>query len=288
MTHASASALDEPLLDQTVLDDRSPERTPVMLSIAGSDPSGGAGIQADLKTATALGVYSGAVITALTAQNTLGVQGIHPIPASFVADQLHSVLGDLDVVAIKIGMLGTAEVAGTVADLLREHAVPHVVLDPVMVATSGDRLVPEDAVATIRDRLLPLSTVVTPNVPEAALLADSRVSELDDLETAGRRLVDAGATAALVKGGHLDGDDSVDVLVTADEVHRLSAPRLRTPHTHGTGCTLSAAVASFLVRGEPVDRAVARAKDYLVATLASGSRRHVGAGRGPVDHLAGR
>lgn len=263
-------------------------RTPVMLSIAGSDPSGGAGIQADLKTATALGVYSGAVITALTAQNTCGVQGVHPIPATFVAEQLHSVLGDLDVVAVKIGMLGTAEVADTVAKVLREHAVANIVLDPVMVATSGDRLVPEDAVATIRDRLLPLSTVVTPNVPEAALLADVPVDSLDDLEAAGRSLVDRGARAALVKGGHLDGDDSIDVLVTTDAVHRLSAPRLHTPHTHGTGCTLSAAVASFLVRGEPVERAVARAKDYLVAALASGSRRAVGAGRGPVDHLAGR
>ena len=278
MTHAFPGALDE----------TSPGRTPVMLSIAGSDPSGGAGIQADLKTATALGVYSGAVVTALTAQNTLGVQAIHQVPAEFVAEQLRSVLGDLDVVAVKIGMLGTAEVARTVAQALREHGVPHVVLDPVMVATSGDRLVPEDAVATIREVLLPLSTVVTPNVPEAALLAGLRVGTVDDLETAGRRLVESGADAALVKGGHLDGDDSVDVLVTADDVRRLSAPRLRTPHTHGTGCTLSAAVASFLVRGEPVDRAVARAKDYLVAALASGSRRHVGAGRGPVDHLAGR
>lgn len=278
MSRASAGTLDE----------TGAGRTPVMLSIAGSDPSGGAGIQADLKTATALGVYAGAVITALTAQNTLGVQGIHPIPVEFVADQLSSVLSDLDVVAVKIGMLGTAEVAGAVADVLREHAVPHVVLDPVMVATSGDRLVPEDAVATIRERLLPLSTVVTPNVPEAALLAGVAVGSVDDLERAGRRLVDAGASTALVKGGHLDGDESIDVLVTADAVHRLASPRLRTPHTHGTGCTLSAAVASFLVRGEPVDRAVTRAKDYLVATLASGSRRHVGAGRGPVDHLAGR
>ncbi len=268
-------------------------RTPVMLSIAGSDPSGGAGIQADLKTATALGVYAGAVVTALTAQNTTGVQGIHAIPAGFVADQLESVLSDLDVRAVKIGMLGDHEVASRVAEALRRRPVPDVVLDPVMVASSGDVLVPDATVDVIREQLLPLSSVVTPNVPEAEILTGARVADLAGLELAGQLLLESGAGAALVKGGHLDGDDSVDVLVAStgagsSATTRLSAPRVHSEHTHGTGCTLSSAVAAFLVRGEPLDQAVARAKDYLVASLASGSRREVGAGRGPVDHLGGR
>ena len=263
-------------------------RVPVVLSVAGSDPSGGAGVQADLKTATALGVYAGAVLTALTAQNTTGVQGIHAVPAAFVRDQLDSVLSDLDVRVVKIGMLGTPDVARVVADALRRHAVAHVVLDPVMVASSGDRLVPEETVRVVVDELLPLATLVTPNVPEAELLTGATVAAVAGLERAGRLLVDAGAGAALVKGGHLAGPRSVDVLVGADGTTRLEAPRVETPHTHGTGCTLSSAVAAFLVRGAPLPDAVARAKDYLVAALASGSRREVGSGHGPVDHLAGR
>ncbi|MGJ9414379.1 bifunctional hydroxymethylpyrimidine kinase/phosphomethylpyrimidine kinase [Aeromicrobium sp. CF4.19] len=263
-------------------------RVPVMLSIAGSDPSGGAGIQADVKTATALGVYAGAVLTALTAQNTTGVQGIHAVPTAFVAQQLESVLSDLDVGAVKIGMLGGPDVAACVAEALRRNPVRHVVLDPVMVASSGDQLVPDETVEVIAAELLPLATVVTPNVPEAEILTGTSITDVAGQERAGHLLVQAGAAAALVKGGHLDGAESVDVLVTRDGVRHLSAPRVRTEHTHGTGCTLSSAVASFLVRGESVDAAVGRAKDYLVAALASGSRRDVGSGRGPVDHLAGR
>ncbi len=263
-------------------------RVPVVLSVAGSDPSGGAGVQADLKTATALGVYAGAVLTALTAQNTTGVQGIHAVPAAFVRDQLDSVLSDLDVRVVKIGMLGTPDVAQVVADALRRHPVAHVVLDPVMVASSGDRLVPQETVRVVVDELLPLASLVTPNVPEAELLTGTTVDDVDGLERAGRLLVEAGAGAALVKGGHLAGPHSVDVLVGADGTTRLEAPRVETPHTHGTGCSLSSAVAAFLVRGAPLPDAVARAKDYLVAALASGSRREVGSGHGPVDHLAGR
>ncbi|WP_374999692.1 bifunctional hydroxymethylpyrimidine kinase/phosphomethylpyrimidine kinase [Aeromicrobium sp. CTD01-1L150] len=263
-------------------------RTPVMLSVAGSDPSGGAGIQADLKTATALGVYAGAVLTALTAQNTTGVQGIHAVPPEFVGTQLESVLTDLDVRAVKIGMLGAPEVAAVVADALRRRPVPAVVLDPVMVASSGDRLVPQETIEVIATELLPLATVVTPNVPEAQILTGAAVDDLAGLELAGQLLVEAGARAALVKGGHLSGAESIDLLVTGEGAQKLAAPRVETPHTHGTGCTLSSAVAAFLVRGEPLQEAVARAKDYLVAALASGSRRDVGAGHGPVDHLGGR
>jgi len=258
--------------------------TPVMLTIAGSDPSGGAGIQADLKTAGALGVYGATVITALTAQNTLGVTGIHAVPAAFIVDQYVSVVEDLDVRAVKIGMLGTVEVVEAVASVLRSHPVPAVVLDPVMVATSGDRLVPEDAVAAIRELLLPLATVVTPNVPEAEVLTGVRIGAPDDLETAGRALLRLGPAWALVKGGHLDGERSTDVLVSASGVTHLDAPRVRTTHTHGTGCTLSSAIASYLVRGDDVPDAVASAKAYLTRAIVAGSALRVGRGNGPVDH----
>lgn len=258
--------------------------TPVMLTIAGSDPSGGAGIQADLKTASALGVYGATVITALTAQNTLGVTGIHPIPPEFIVDQYVSVVQDLDVRAVKIGMLGTVEVVEAVASVLRSHPVPAVVLDPVMVATSGDRLVPEDAVVAIRELLLPLATIATPNVPEAEVLTGRQIRVQDDLEAAGRALLELGPVWALVKGGHLDGDRSTDVLVCASGATHLDAPRVRTTHTHGTGCTLSSAIASYLVRGEDLPDAVSSAKAYLTRALVAGAVLQVGHGNGPVDH----
>lgn len=259
-------------------------RTPVMLTIAGSDPSGGAGIQADLKTASALGVYGATVITALTVQNTLGVTGIHPVPIEFITQQHLSVVEDLDVRAVKIGMLGSADVVAAVADVLRSHPVPFVVLDPVMVATSGDRLVPEDAVAAIRELLLPLATVVTPNVPEAEVLSGLGIESEDDLEPVGRALLALGSRHVLVKGGHLAGDRSVDVLVSADGVQHLAAPRVHTSHTHGTGCTLSSAIAAYLVRGEQVPVAVEAAKAYLTRALVAGASLEVGRGNGPVDH----
>ena len=259
-------------------------QAPIMLSIAGSDPSGGAGIQADLKTATALGVYGATVITALTAQNTLGVTGIHAVPTDFIAAQYDAVLADLDVRAVKIGMLGSVEVVETVAAMLRRHPVPAVVLDPVMVATSGDRLVPDDAEAAIRDLLLPLATVVTPNVPEAAALTGLPVGSEDEMVVAGHALVGLGATYALVKGGHLGGTQSVDLLVSAGDVRRLEAPRIDTQNTHGTGCTLSSAVASYIALGEPVGPAVSAAKDYLTRALVAGVELRVGHGNGPVDH----
>lgn len=259
-------------------------RTPVMLSIAGSDPSGGAGIQADLKTASAVGVYGATVITAVTVQNTRGVTGIHPVPARFVADQYVSVVSDLDVRAVKIGMLGGADVVEAVAAMLREHPVPAVVLDPVMVATSGDRLVPADAVDAVRELLVPLASVVTPNVPELEMLAGVPVRSPDDLESAARALLGTGPGAILAKGGHLQGDRCVDVLVTTDASHRLDAARVRTRHTHGTGCTLSAAIASYLVLGHDLVGAVESAKAYLHRAIVAGSVLELGAGNGPVDH----
>ncbi|WP_370614969.1 bifunctional hydroxymethylpyrimidine kinase/phosphomethylpyrimidine kinase [Mumia sp. Pv 4-285] len=258
---------------------------PVMLSIAGSDPSGGAGIQADLKTATALGAYGAAVVTALTVQNTRGVTGIQSVPPDFVADQIRSVLDDLDVGAVKIGMLGTADVVVAVSVALADADVP-IVLDPVMVATSGDRLVPSDAVDAIRTMLVPLATVVTPNVPEAAVLVGADpAKDVDGLAEAAYALREVGAAAALVKGGHLGGDLSVDVLADADGVRSFEAARVSTPNTHGTGCTLSSAIATGLALGLPLREAVADAKAYLTGALLSGAEHSVGHGNGPVDHL---
>ena len=258
---------------------------PVMLTIAGSDPSGGAGVQADLKTATALGVYGASVLTALTAQNTTGVRGIHPVPAAFVGDQLDAVLDDLDVRAVKIGMLGDAEVIEAIASRLRERPEIPLVLDPVMVATSGDRLIPEAAVAAIVELLLPITDLATPNLPEAAVLAGFDVRSLDDFEAAGRAVLARGARNVLVKGGHLDGQEVVDVLVSADGAGRLINARIDTPNTHGTGCTLSAAVASRLALGDLMADAVVTARGYLQRALVASVDRRIGAGHGPVDHL---
>ena len=259
-------------------------RTGVMLSIAGSDPSGGAGIQADLKTAAALGVYGATVVTALTAQNTLGVTGVHAVPATFVREQYEAVVADLDVRAVKIGMLGSVDVVRAVAAMLREHPVPAVVLDPVMVATSGDRLVPEDAAAAIRELLVPLASLVTPNVPEAEVLTGLGIDSPDDLETAARALLALGPGAVLAKGGHLAGEVCVDVLVSGAGTRRLESPRVRTRNTHGTGCTLSSAVASYLVRGHDLPDAVTSAKDYLTRALVAGAGLELGHGSGPVEH----
>ncbi|MGT2482275.1 bifunctional hydroxymethylpyrimidine kinase/phosphomethylpyrimidine kinase [Methylobacterium oryzae CBMB20] len=258
------------------------------VTIAGSDSGGGAGIQADLKTFSALGVYGASVITALTAQNTLGVQGIHDVPAEFVSRQIDSVFSDLAVRAVKIGMLSRIAVIAAVADGLARHAgaIP-VVLDPVMVATSGDRLIADEAVAALRDRLLPRADLITPNLPEAAVLLGEAMAE--DSATAvaqARRLVALGARAVLIKGGHGQGRESIDHLVTADGTLRtLAAPRIATANTHRTGCTLSAAVAAGLASGLPLPEAVAGAKDYLTAALAAADRLAIGAGHGPVHHF---
>lgn len=261
-------------------------RTPVMLSIAGSDPSGGAGIQADIKTATALGVYAAAIITSLTVQNTTGISGVMPVPPAFVRDQYVSVVTDLDVRAVKIGMLGTAEIARAVAEAIRAHPVPAVVLDPVMVAASGDRLVSDDTIAAIRDHLLPLATLVTPNLPEvAALLGDPIPRDRHQMIEAALALRAAGADAVLLKGGHLAGETSDDLLADAEGTTWFHAPRVMTANTHGTGCTLSSAIASFLISSLPLRLAVQRAKDYLTGALEAGSHQRIGAGRGPVDHL---
>ncbi|NHC44682.1 bifunctional hydroxymethylpyrimidine kinase/phosphomethylpyrimidine kinase [Motilibacter aurantiacus] len=259
----------------------------IVLSVAGSDPSGGAGIQADLKAFSAMGAYGGAVLTALTAQSTRGVTGVLPVPAEFVTAQLDAVLDDLDVRAVKVGMLGGADVVAAVAEAFVRHEVPQVVVDPVMVATSGDRLVDEATVDAIRELLVPLATVLTPNLPEAATLLRRPSIEEDEMQDAGNALRQMGSSAVLVKGGHLAGPSSTDVLVDADGVLELTAARVDTRNTHGTGCTLSSAIAAGLALGMPMREAVQRSKDYLTDALRAADGLGVGSGSGPVHHFVG-
>ncbi len=259
---------------------------PVALTIAGSDSGGGAGIQADLKTFSALGVYGASVITALTAQNTLGVQAIHDVPAAFVTAQLASVLSDLPVRAIKIGMLSQPDVIEAVADGIQRLKQPFVVLDPVMVATSGDRLLNPLAIETLVRRLFPLATLVTPNLLEAAALLECDVAENEqEMAQQGRRLLELGAKAVLMKGGHGASVESVDLLVEKDGTHRFAVPRIDTRNTHGTGCTLSSAIAAGLARGAPLVGAVEAAKAYVTGAIAAADRLQIGQGHGPTHHF---
>ncbi len=267
-------------------------RVPSALSIAGSDPSGGAGIQADLKVFSVMGVYGGAAITALTAQNTARVAAVQRVPPEFVRAQLEAISEDLRFHAIKVGMVATAGVAMVVAewlsDRLREVPPPAIVVDPVMVSKGGDPLVEDDAVATIRDRLLPLASVVTPNRHEAARLLGGATSpeSIEAMEDAAGSLASRLSAAILLKGGGLGGGgEACDVLVADGVVRRLSSPRIDTPHLHGTGCALSAAIAAGLARGEAVLAAAEGARAFLSASLESGRSLGIGLGKGPPDHL---
>jgi hydroxymethylpyrimidine/phosphomethylpyrimidine kinase len=260
--------------------------TPVVLTIAGSDSSGGAGIQADLKTFAALGVYGASAITALTAQNTKGVSGIHPVPAEFVTAQIDAVFSDLDVGAVKIGMVAHADSIDEIATSLKRWSPRHVVLDPVMVATSGDRLLAAEAVEALRTRLIPLASVITPNLPEAAALLDEPIADSEaEIESQGRRLLALGCRAVLIKGGHGQGIESIDYLVSADGTTALAAPRVATQNTHGTGCSLSSAVAAELANGEDLTNAVRNAKVWISAAIAAADRFSVGHGHGPIHHF---
>jgi hydroxymethylpyrimidine/phosphomethylpyrimidine kinase len=260
--------------------------TPVALTIAGSDSSGGAGIQADLKTFAALGVYGASAITALTAQNTTGVSGIHPVPAEFVTAQIDAVFSDLDVGAVKIGMVAQRASIDAIAAGLKRWSARHVVLDPVMVATSGDRLLAPDAVAALRTNLIPLATVITPNLPEAAALLDEAVATGEAaIADQGQRLLALGCRAVLIKGGHGQGAESIDYLVREQGTIALAAPRLATRNTHGTGCSLSSAVAAGLARGEDLELAVRNAKSWISAAIAAADRFSVGHGHGPIHHF---
>jgi len=260
--------------------------TPVALTIAGSDSSGGAGIQADLKSFAALGVYGASVITALTAQNTTGVTGIHLVPPAFVAAQLDAVFADLDVGAVKIGMVAQLATIETIASALQRFSPRHVVLDPVMVATSGDRLLPADAIEALRTRLMPRASIVTPNLPEtAALLNEPIASSEAAIVEQGRRLVAMGCRAVLIKGGHGRGTESIDYLVDRDAVTALTGPRIATRNTHGTGCSLSSAIAAGLAKGEDMASAVRGAKAWISAAIAQADRFTVGQGHGPIHHF---
>lgn len=258
-------------------------RPPIALTIAGSDSGGGAGIQADLKSFQAFGCFGTTAVTAITVQNTRGVTGVHAIPVDTVRAQVRAVAEDLPPAACKTGMLATSELVRAVARSIREHALPNYVLDPVMVATSGDRLLDEDAERTIVEELLPLATVATPNLDEASLLVGFPVDGYEAMRRAAEHLVQRGARAALLKGGHLRGAELVDVLWDGREWHEWRRPRLETRSTHGTGCTLSASIAAGLAHGRPLRQAVEDALDYVQRALRAAPG--FGAGHGPLNHL---
>ena len=261
---------------------------PIALTIAGSDSSGGAGIQADLKTFAALGVYGASAITALTAQNTKGVAAIHAVPADFVTAQIDAVFSDLDVKAVKIGMVAQLATIDAIAASLVRWSPKHIVLDPVLVATSGDRLLPTEAVARLRTELIPLASLITPNLPEAAaLLGEEIASDEAAIERQGRRLLALGCPAVLIKGGHGSGAESIDYLFSGRDVIALASPRLATQNTHGTGCSLSSAIAVGLARGEDLVTAVRAAKAWIDAAIAAADRLAVGRGFGPIHHFHG-
>jgi hydroxymethylpyrimidine/phosphomethylpyrimidine kinase len=253
------------------------------LTIAGSDSGGGAGMQADLKTFAALGVYGMSALTAITAQNTVGVQGVHELPAEFVGLQIDSVVSDIGVDAVKTGMLANAEIIAVIAAKVKEHDLPNFVVDPVMVAKSGDPLLREDARDALIGRLLPLAVVVTPNLHEARVLTGLTIENIDDMKKAATAIHELGARHVVVKGGHLPGE-SIDVLFDGQEFTLFRSPRIETKNTHGTGCTFASAIAAGLARGQRVVQAVAEAKEFITVAL-----RHsldIGHGHGPTHHFA--
>jgi hydroxymethylpyrimidine/phosphomethylpyrimidine kinase len=259
---------------------------PIALTIAGSDSSGGAGIQADLKTFAACGVYGASVITALTAQNTQGVTGIHRVPADFVTAQIDAVFNDLDVKAVKIGMVSEPAVIEAVVVGLERWSPKHIVLDTVMVATSGDRLLAPDAIEALRLKLIPRALLITPNLPEAAALLDEQIASSEgQIESQGKRLLAMGAGAVLIKGGHGKGADSIDYLIREAGVVALPAPRIASKNTHGTGCSLSSAIAAGLAKGDDLEAAVRHAKAWVTAAIAAADRLSVGRGHGPIHHF---
>ncbi len=256
-----------------------------VLSIAGSDSGGGAGIQADLKTFSALGCYGMTAITAITAQNTLGVSAIHGVPPEVLRAQIRAVLDDIGADAIKIGMLHSPEVVAVVARALDDYRIPHVVLDPVMVATSGDRLMAQETVQVLVKELFHRATLITPNLDEAELLLGRPITRAAEFEGATRDLLALGAPAVLLKGGHLDSDEIVDVLATGNgHTQRWVSPRIASRNVHGTGCTLSSAIAAHLALGISLPQAVSESRGYVLASIAAGAAVHTGAGHGPLNH----
>ena len=260
--------------------------TAIAVTIAGSDSSGGAGIQADLKTFSALGVYGASVIAALTAQNTRGVSAIHDVPPDFIAAQIDAVFPDLAVDAVKIGMLSTPAAIEAVAEGLDRYGQKKIVLDPVMVAATGARLLVPEAIETLKRRLFPRARLITPNLPEAAALLDTGIATNEaEMHAQADRLLALGAQAVLIKGGHGSGAESVDLLVERAGVARFAASRIATENTHGSGCTLSAAIAAGLAKGAALADAVGAAKDFISRAIAAADRLAIGSGHGPVHHL---
>lgn len=258
-----------------------------VLTIAGSDPSGGAGIQADIKTISAMGCYAASAITSVVNENTVGVYGVHEIPADFVRGQIESVLDDIGVDAIKIGMLHSPELAHAIAEILRQRQIKNVVLDPVMVATSGGDLMQSDAIDTLKSELIPLARIITPNIPEAErLLGGRKITNVDEMKDAASDLTDLGASV-LLKGGHLKGDVMIDVICNLETMQRLELPsdKVKTENTHGTGCTLSSAIASGLAQGKSLTPAVIAAKEYITEAIKAGAEYEIGKGHGPVCHF---
>lgn len=276
-----------PSLHTTALLSTLSSTTPIVLTIAGSDSGGGAGIQADIKAISATGSYACSVITALTAQNTQGVTGIYPISSEFVEQQLDAVFSDLNVIAVKVGMLSDSDIIRSVAKKIKQYSPRYLVVDPVMVATSGDLLLKSSAIESLKSELLPLADVITPNLPEAAALINAKVPESEVEMTAMiDELRQLGAKSVLLKGGHLEKDEnSTDLLILSDSIERLSTPRIETRNTHGTGCTLSSAIASYLAQGHELQAAVTLGKHYITQAIIHADELNIGQGHGPVNHF---
>lgn len=258
-----------------------------VLTIAGSDPSGGAGIQADLKTFSACGCYGASAIVAVVDENTVGVSGVHPIPVAFVAGQIKSVLDDIGADAIKIGMLHSSDLILAVKDILLQYNISNIVLDPVMVATSGDKLLMDEAIDTLIQELIPCVRVITPNIPEAEILLGKKITCQTDLPLVIKDLSFNKSVSVLLKAGHLVEDELIDIFYNAetDEIRQLPSKRIHTKNTHGTGCTLSSAIAAFLAQGLPLTEAVTEAKEYINNAIIAGAEYEIGKGHGPVHHF---
>lgn len=264
------------------------KNTPIAVTIAGSDSGGGAGIQADLKTFSALGAYGATVITALTAQNTLGVQGIHGIPTDFISQQMDSVYTDLSVSATKIGMLATSDVIETIAHNLSTHTTNPIILDPVMVAESGDSLLENSAVETLKSVLFPMATLITPNLHESAhILGCDMATTIGEMKKQAEQLLTLGSQSVLVKGGHFVGESATDVLLSPDGFKQFTAPRFNTNNTHGTGCSLSSAITAYVAQGQALDTAVDNAKIWISNAIQHADTLSIGQGYGPVHHFHG-
>lgn len=256
---------------------------PIALTIAGSDSGGGAGIQADLKTFAALGVYGTSALTAITAQNTIGVTAVQALSADLVTAQIEAVAGDMKIDAVKTGMLANSAIVEAVAAAIQSLDLPSVVVDPVMIAKSGDRLFDEEALAALRSELLPRARVVTPNVPEAEVIAAMRITSLDDAREAARRIHKLGAASVVIKGGHLPGDEAIDLLFDGRTFAEYRTPRIDTRNTHGTGCTFASAIAAYLALGHTLPEAVGKAKEYVTGAIRHGLP--IGQGHGPLNHF---